>query len=95
MRLDPWLGFGLGWREVWEERSGVRIASAGLDLARLQAGLDFRFGSSFALSPVIGADWSVQVWNDAPALGGASSGTARINALIFTGLLGRLQAFGP
>jgi hypothetical protein len=92
MLLDPWIGYGMGWRGIWLRRSSGTTTSQGLDLARVQAGLDFRLASSFALSPVIGADWSLELWDD--GLPG-SSGGAHVNALVFAGVLGRLQMFGP
>jgi Outer membrane protein beta-barrel domain len=92
MRLDPWLGFGMGWRGIWLRRDTGGETSQGIDLARVQAGLDFRFSSAFALAPVIGADWSLELWNDSPPFAShASSSGARVNALIFTGIMGRFS----
>ena len=96
MRLDPWLGFGMGWRGIWLRRDAGRDTSQGVDLARVQAGLDFRFSSAFALAPVIGADWSLELWNDSPPLATrTSSSSARVNALIFAGILGRFRILEP
>jgi hypothetical protein len=96
MRLDPWLGFGMGWRGIWLRRDGGRDTSQGVDLARVQAGLDFRFSSAFALAPVIGADWSLELWNDSPPLAtSTSSSSARVNALIFAGILARFRILDP
>jgi hypothetical protein len=92
MLLDPWIGYGAGWRGIWLRRASGVTTSQGLDVARLQVGLDFRLASSFALSPVIGADWSLELWDDGLS---SSSRGARINALVFAGVLGRVQMFGP
>jgi hypothetical protein len=92
MLLDPWLGFGMGWRGTWLRRDIGGGTSQGIDVARVQAGLDLRFSSSFALAPVIGADWSLEVWDDGLAMTDQSNG-ARVNAFIFAGALARLQVF--
>ena len=92
MLLDPWIGYGMGWRGIWLKQSAGTTTSQGVDLARVQAGLDFRLASSFALAPVIGADWSLGLWDDAAP---ASSPGAHVNAILFAGVLARLQMFGP
>jgi hypothetical protein len=90
MFVDPWLGLGTGWRGMWLDGEAGRGTSHGLDLARVQAGLDFRILSSFALAPVIGADWLVELWSDPPV-----RGRTGVNAFLFAGALARLQVRAP
>jgi hypothetical protein len=90
MFVDPWLALGTGWRAMWLNGDVGRGTSHGLDLARVQAGLDFRLLSSFALAPVIGADWSAELWSDPPV-----PGRTGVNAFLFAGALARLQVRAP
>jgi hypothetical protein len=86
MFIDPWVGFGTGWRGMWLDGDAGPGTSHGLDLARVQTGLDFRFVSSFALAPVIGADWSIELSSNP-----AAPGRTGVNAFLFAGALARLQ----
>jgi hypothetical protein len=90
MFIDPWLALGTGWRGMWLDGDAGKGTSHGLDLARVQAGLDFRLLSSFALAPVIGADWSAELWSDPPL-----PGRTGVNAFVFAGALARLQVRAP
>jgi hypothetical protein len=54
-RFDPWLGAGAGFRAYWlvDDEDGT-TALQGVDLARLQLGVDCHLSSSFLLSPTLG-----------------------------------------
>jgi hypothetical protein len=53
-QLDPWVGLGVGWRGYWGRISGSDYGLQGLDLVRLQAGLDYRLSSTLSVGPVVG-----------------------------------------
>jgi len=58
--FDPWVGLGTGWRGYWTSTDSVGTTSRhGLELGRLQAGVDYRASETVAISPVIGADLSM------------------------------------
>jgi hypothetical protein len=52
---DPWVSLGTGWRGHWVSRAGGTDSRHGLDLARLQVGLDYRVSREFAIAPYVGA----------------------------------------
>jgi len=53
--LDPWISLGTGWRGYWVNRPEGRDSRHGLDLARLQVGLDVPVTNGVAVSPFVGA----------------------------------------
>ena len=54
-RFDPWFGAGTGWRGYWMvDDAGGTTAMQGVDLARLQAGVDIHFTESLMVSPTVG-----------------------------------------
>ena len=52
---DPWVGLDTGWRGYWVKHATGTDSRHGLDIARLQAGVDYRVSPEFALSPYVGA----------------------------------------
>lgn len=53
--LDPWVRLGTGWKGMWLNPQEGKVTSLqGLELARLQVGLDYRISPEIAISPVIG-----------------------------------------
>lgn len=53
-KLDPWVSLGTGVKAMAIESGGDERAFTGLEIARLQVGLDIRRSSRFAWGPVIG-----------------------------------------
>jgi hypothetical protein len=54
--IDPWISWSSGWRTLWtSDDDGADTTLHGLDLARLQLGVDYRVSPTLALSPMIGA----------------------------------------
>jgi len=52
--LDPWIGLATGWRGLWIVPPQGKTASLqGLELARLQVGLDYRVSREVAIAPVL------------------------------------------
>ena len=91
--VDPWLGLGTGVRGLWLTAPDAPSNRAyGLELARLQLGVDFRISSAIAISPVIGASASLWLAEDTPATEGLTSvSDNRLNLYVFTGLAGRFD----
>ncbi len=94
-RLDPWLKLATGYRMLWQ--SPVHAANTmwhGLDLLKVQAGLDFRSGPGVAIGPMIGADLNVFLWTRRD--GGANSALAdpRLSTFVYAGIQGRFDAGG-
>src|SRR5262249_3955398 len=57
--VDPWISVGAGWRGLWIDRAGAQPSSMqGIELLRVQLGIDYRLSSRFAVSPVIAVSLS-------------------------------------
>jgi hypothetical protein len=91
--VDPWLSLGTGVRGMWLTAPEAPSNRAyGLELGRLQLGVDFRISPSVAISPVIGASASLWLAEDTPATEGLTSvSDNRLNLYVFTGLMGRFD----
>jgi hypothetical protein len=94
--LDPWISLGTGWRGLWLSPAGVPSSSLqGIELARLQLGVDYRLSPRFAVSPVIGASASLFVAQDSVTTNGLMAlHDNRLNLYGFTGLVGRFDVGG-
>jgi hypothetical protein len=94
-RLDPWLGVGLGWRAYWVEGARGGDVLAGLDLPRIQVGVDYGLGDRMSVSPVLGVSLA-QFVSHKPGAGSAYRDVtdSRKAAFVFGGVLGRFEAFG-
>jgi hypothetical protein len=91
--VDPWLSLGTGVRGLWlTQHSQTRDRAYGLELARVQLGVDYRITPGVAIAPVIGASASVFLANDATMAGELTSvRDNRLNLYVFGGLLGRFD----
>jgi hypothetical protein len=90
--LDPWISLGAGWRGYWIEQQQGATSLQGFDLAKLQAGFDYRAERRAALGPVLGLDLSRFVWQAGPdAKSYESTSHPRINTFVFVGVMGRLD----
>jgi outer membrane protein W len=56
---DPWIGLGAGWRGHWISQAAGTDSRHGLDVARLQVGVDYRVNSQFSIAPYVGASATV------------------------------------
>jgi hypothetical protein len=90
--FDPWVSLGTGWRGYWLHGDQGTTALQGLELAKLQLGVDYRIARQVAISPVIGADLSMFLTESAA---GAQSYTdvtdPKVNTFVFGGLMGRFD----
>jgi hypothetical protein len=65
--LDPWLSLGSGWRGYWLDANQGVTAMHGIEIAKLQLGVDYRIDKSVAISPVFGVDLSTFLTESTPA----------------------------
>lgn len=93
-RLDPWLELGSGYRLLWlvPFGPGPNTLFHGPQLVRVRAGLDVRISPGVALSPVIGADASMFVFQDDVAITALRNPT--VSTFVFAGLQGRIDIGG-
>jgi hypothetical protein len=94
--IGPWIGVGAGWRGLWLAPAGASAISAhGIELLRIQLGIDYRITPAIAITPVIGASASVFLVEDArmPSQFSAVRDN-RINLYGYTGFLGRFDLGG-
>lgn len=94
--LDPWISLGAGWRALWlTTREGESSRAHGVELARVQLGIDYRVSRSLALAPVIGASASMFLVENTPMTEAyASIHDNRLNLYAFTGVFGRFDVGG-
>jgi hypothetical protein len=93
--LDPWVGLGFGWRGIWIDHGMGTHAMQGLDLARLQVGVDYRVSPRFSVAPVLGVAATELLKEKRPGAGSYSSISDRkVSAFVFAGLSGRMDIFG-
>jgi hypothetical protein len=91
-QLDPWVSLGTGWRGYWINADQGTAALHGLELAKLQVGVDYRVARTIALSPVVGADLSMFLTESNPASQGFHNITdPQVNTFVFAGLMGRFD----
>ena len=90
--FDPWIGIGTGWRGYWLDNSQGLTALQGLELARLQVGLDIATVEGVTFGPMIGVDLSTLLTESGP--GGhhyTAIGSPDVNTFLFCGLVGRFD----
>ncbi|HET7501884.1 MAG TPA: hypothetical protein VFK02_12795 [Kofleriaceae bacterium] len=94
--LGPWIGLGAGWRALWLSPAGApQISVHGIELLRVQLGIDYRLTPAIAVTPVIGASASVFVVEDAAMPSEfAAVRDNRLNVYGYTGVLGRFDLGG-
>jgi hypothetical protein len=94
-RLDPWIGFGFGWRGLWLEHSAGTHAMQGLDLARLEVGLDYRVSDRLAVAPTVGLAFTQLLSEKRPGASGYSDIEDRKTGhFLFAGVNGRFDVLG-
>jgi hypothetical protein len=94
--LDPWISVGTGWRGLWIERAGMqRTSMQGVELLRVQLGIDYRVSAHFAIAPAIAVSLSTfLVENAAMPDAFTSVMDKRLNLYGFAGCLGRFDIGG-
>jgi hypothetical protein len=94
--VDPWVSLGAGWKGLWlSPDQGKNTALQGLDLARLQLGVDYRVNEDVSISPVIGGGLGMFVSQDSPMTNGYTEIVGKkVNFTGFAGLAGRFDVGG-
>ncbi|HEY0476038.1 MAG TPA: hypothetical protein VGD37_00855 [Kofleriaceae bacterium] len=94
--LDPWVSVGAGWRGLWLTQADGRGSSMqGLELLRVQLGIDYRITPRLAVAPVVAASLSLFLYENAVmAMDFTLVQDKRLNLYGFTGLLGRFDLGG-
>jgi len=94
--VDPWIGLATGWRGLWVvPPAGKNASLQGLELARLQVGLDYRISREVAIAPVLSAGLSTFLTHDDATTNGFTNiGNPSVNAFFFAGLQARFDVLG-
>lgn len=94
--VDPWVSLGTGWRGLWlSPDAGKTTALQGLELARLQVGVDYRINDDIAISPVIGGSLNMFVSQDSAMTDDYTEiADKKVNFIGFAGLAGRFDLGG-
>jgi len=91
-QLDPWVSLGSGWRGYWINQNTGNTSVQGMEIAKLQLGLDYRIDQAIAISPVVGADLSTFFTQSTPESNGFSNlSNTQVSTFVFAGLLGRFD----
>jgi len=91
-QLDPWVSLSSGWRGYWVHNNQAETSLQGLQIARLQLGLDYRIDNAIAISPIIGADLSTFLSERTPTSGGFTNiSNPNVDTFLFAGLQGRFD----
>jgi hypothetical protein len=90
--LDPWVSLSSGWRGYWLNQNVGNTSIQGLEIAKLQVGLDYRLAQSVAISPVVGADLSTFFTQSTPQSNGFTNiSDPQVNTFVFAGVMGRFD----
>jgi hypothetical protein len=88
----PWVSLGTGWRGYWLHDDRGTTALHGLEMGKLQLGVDYRMTSAVAISPVVGGDLSIFLTESNPGSRSFSNITdPKVNSFVFAGVLGRFD----
>jgi hypothetical protein len=91
----PWVGLGAGWHGYWLSQSGGTTSYQGLDLARVQVGVQAAVTPAFSLDPFLGVTLSTFLTQKGPAATAFADLTNRaVSVQVMAGLIGRFDLFG-
>ncbi len=91
-QYDPWVGLGFGWRGYWGRVNGSDYGLQGLDLVRLQAGVDYRLTSQFSVGPMVGITLTDFLSREPIGASGYSDTHDRkVDTFVFAGIGGRFD----
>lgn len=94
-RWDPWVGFGLGYRGLFENRdTGPTESRHGIQLMRFRFGVDLRASPGVALGPQLGIDATMFTGIDRAATSGVeriSTDNLSVSTFFFAGVGGRFD----
>lgn len=87
--IDPWLSVGAGWRQLRLDDASGTTTLHGVDLARVQLGVDYRISRHLAITPFIGASVATFLAEDAPMAAMSELDGKRLSVFALTGVAGR------
>ena len=93
---DPWLSLGAGVKTLWSgDRDVLDGTLFGVEVAKAQAGVDFRLTPWFSVGPAVGASVTVYTHEtDAMSDSYESIDNKDVNVTLTAGLQGRFDLFG-
>jgi len=95
-RLDPHLSIGAGYRLFAEspEVSGPTTLTHGVELGKVEVGLDVRPSENVAISPVVGVDVDLFRWRAGGPAASALPSNGAVSTFVFAGVKGRFDLGG-
>jgi opacity protein-like surface antigen len=96
-RIDPFISLGTGYRLLWNAPPGRNnnTLTHGIELARLNAGLDIRLSDNVALGPTVGGGLNYFLWeNPEGPRGDRMLRDRHVSTFVFAGLQGRFDVGG-
>jgi len=93
MQLDPWVSIGAGWRGLWlGNDAGTERALQGIEMTRVQFGVDYRIAPTFALAPYMGASAAMFLAEDTMTSHGYDEiASNEVNFTFTAGLMARFD----
>jgi hypothetical protein len=93
MAIDPWVSIGAGWRGLWLGNDAETERSLhGIEMTRVQFGVDYRISPTFALAPYMGASAAMFVAEDTMSTNGYEEiSSNEVNWSFTAGLMGRFD----
>jgi hypothetical protein len=93
--FDPWIGLGAGWRGYFVNRPVGSDIRHGIDVARLQVGLDIPVTKGVAISPFAGATAALLLTQKlAQDTSFSNISNPNVNLFLNAGVMGRFDLFG-
>jgi hypothetical protein len=90
--FDPWVSLGSGWRGYWVNANSGNTSIQGMEIAKLQLGVDYRVAQSVSISPVVGVDLSSFFTQSTPETNRFTNITSpEVNTFLFVGMMGRFD----
>jgi hypothetical protein len=90
--LDPWISLGGGWRGYWINANSGNTSIQGMEIAKLQVGVDYRIAQSVSVSPVVGVDLSSFFTQSTPETNRFTNiANPDVNTFLFAGMMGRFD----
>ncbi len=96
-RLDPWVSLGSGYRMLWVAPEGASddVMYHGLEIAKLQVGLDVRATKDIAVGPVLAGGLDYFTWQNSDLDRNFHMiPDRRVSTFVFAGVQGRFDVGG-
>jgi hypothetical protein len=90
--LDPWISLAGGWRGYWIDANSGNTSIQGMEIAKLQVGVDYRILQAISISPVVGIDLSSFFTQSTPETNRYTNiPSPEVNTFLFVGMMGRFD----